>query len=336
MNQIARSAVFIGFDSLCRAHGINPHQLLLDCGLDPLVLRHPDLYVPYARFAQALSLAAERGNCPDFGLRLSEHHDYLVLGPFGLLLSQAESFREVLKLTQQYVHLHAQGIILTAQQDNQHLEVNYQLQLSESVDLRQLLELGLGVVHRSMRSLFGSQWQPLRISMRHACMGQPMEYCRFFGCPVLFEQSHDGIQASSNTFELRPLEQRPQLKSHLLEEYAHRHQVSTDLASRVRLILQSILPTGEARLEVVARLLEQHPRSLQYALQNQSLNFRQLLDEVRYNEARQQLQLSNQSITDLALHLGYADETAFSRAFKRWSGQAPRQWRQLNRAADKP
>lgn len=336
MNQIARSAVFIGFDSLCRAHGINPHQLLLDCGLDPLVLRHPDLYVPYARFAQALNLAAEKGNCPDFGLRLSEHHDYLVLGPFGLLLSQAESFREVLKLTQQYVHLHAQGIILTAQQDNQHLEVDYRLQLSESVDLRQLLELGLGVVHRSMRSLFGEQWQPLRVSIRHSCMGRGTEYARFFGCPVLFEQSHNGIRASAHTFELRPLEQRPQLKSHLLEEYAHRYQVPTDLASRVRLILQSILPTGEARLEVVARLLEQHPRSLQHSLQSQSLNFRQLLDEVRYNEARQQLQLSNQSVTDLALHLGYADETAFSRAFKRWSGQAPRKWRQLNRAADKP
>jgi len=329
--QIARSAVFIGFDSLCREQGLNPHDVLLRCGLDPLLLRRPDLHLPYARFAQALNFAAENGRCPDFGLRLSEYHDYLVLGPFGLLLSQAESFTEVLKLTQQYVHLHAQGIVLSARQAEQYLEVEYRLHLQESADLRQLLELGLGVVHRSMRSLFGDQWQPLRVSMRHTCMGQAADYERFFGCPVLFEQPIDSIQASAQTLGLRPLEQRPQLKSHLLEEYAHRHQVPADLASQVRLILQSILPTGEARLKVVARLLERHPRSLQQALQSQSLSFRELLDEVRYSEARQQLQLSNQSITDLALHLGYADETAFSRAFRRWSGQAPRQWREQSR-----
>ncbi|WP_392603271.1 hypothetical protein [Stutzerimonas sp. CQPMC-PStu] len=61
MTQIARSAVFIGFDSLCRRHGLNPHELLRRCELDPLVLRRPDLYVPYARFAQALNLAAAEG-----------------------------------------------------------------------------------------------------------------------------------------------------------------------------------------------------------------------------------------------------------------------------------
>ena len=66
-------------------------------------------------------------------------------------------------------------------------------------------------------------------------------------------------------------------------------------------------------------------------LQARSLSFRSLLDEVRYEEARQQLQLSDQSITDLALHLGYSDETAFCRAFKRWSGLPPRTWRRQAR-----
>ena len=333
MSHIARSAVFIGFASLCHAHGVNPQRLLQRCGLEPLVLRRLDLYLPYARFAQALTLAAQEGNCPDFGLRLSEHHDYLVLGPFGLLLSQAESVTEVLKLTQQYVHLHAQGIELNAHWSEQQLEVEYRLHLPEPEDLRQLLELGLGVVHRTMRSLFGDQWQPLGVTMRHACMGEAADYAHFFGCPVLFDQSRDSILVSAQISQLRPLEQRPQLKSHLLEQYAHRHQVPGDLANRVRLLLQSILPTGEARLEVVARLLDKHPRSLQQALQRQSLSFRQLLDDVRYNEARQQLQLSSQSITDLALHLGYADETAFSRAFKRWSGLPPRLWRDQYRQA---
>ncbi|CAM5308115.1 hypothetical protein SSTU70S_06289 [Stutzerimonas stutzeri] len=99
-------------DSLCRRYDLNPHELLRRCDLDPLALRRPDLYVPYASFARALNLAAAEGPAPSFGLQLSEYHDYLVLGPFGLLLAQSENFAEVLKLTQQYVHLHAQGIAL--------------------------------------------------------------------------------------------------------------------------------------------------------------------------------------------------------------------------------
>lgn len=333
MTQIARSAVFIGFDSLCRQHGLNPHALLRRCGLDPLVLRRQDLYVPYARFAEALNLAAAEGPAPSFGLQLSDYHDYLVLGPFGLLLAQAESFAEVLKLTQQYVHLHAQGIALHAELDGELLRVEYRLHLEEAVDLRQLRELGLGVMQRTMAKLFQAHWQPRQLLIGHACLGEAADYAHRFACPVLFEQRHSAFIADAAIGNLRPVEQRSQLKSHLIEQYAYSQHLPADLPSRIGYILQSILSTGEARLEVVARLLGQHPRSLQLALQRQGQSFREMLEQVRYAEAQQQLRLSAQSITDLALHLGYADETAFSRAFKRWSGLAPQHWRNMAGAA---
>ena len=97
--------------------------------------------------------------------------------------------------------------------------------------------------------------------------------------------------------------------------------------AQIAFVLQSILTTGEARLPVVARLLGRHPRLLQQDLQAQGRTFREVLDQVRYGEAQQQLRHGAQSITELALQLGYADESAFSRAFKRWSGVSPRAWR---------
>ncbi|MBD9416072.1 AraC family transcriptional regulator [Pseudomonas sp. PDM16] len=328
MTRIARSAVFIGYDSLCRKFGLNPLALLRRCGVDPVVLRRPDLYVPYAHLAQALNLAAEESGISNFGLQLSEYHDYLVFGPFGLLLAQAESFTEVLRLTQQYIHLHAQGIALRPKSEDGQLRVEYCLQLPEPVDLRQLRELGLGVVQRSMRTLFGEAWQPSRLLVGHGCMGDAAEYECFFGCPVSFEQSVSAFVTQADIDQLRPLEQRRQLKSHLIEQYAQRHHRQPDLLEQLRYTLQSILPTGDASLEVIARLLGKHPRSLQMELQTQGLSFRSLLEQVRYHEAQEQLRLSAQSITELALNLGYADESAFSRAFKRWSGLSPRQWRQ--------
>lgn len=330
MTQIARSAVFIGFDRLCRQHGLNPQDILRRAGLDPILLRRPDLYVSYARFAHALNLAADEGNAQNFGLELSAYHDYLVLGPFGLLLAQAESFAEVLRLTQQYVHLHAQGIMLHCVQDAGLLRIEYRLQLDEPGDRRQLLELGLGVVQRCMQHLFQDEWRPQRLLMSHACLGEMSEYQRKFPCPVLFEQHCSGFEVEAGTLELKPKEQRSQLKSHLIAQHAFGQYTSVDLPSQISLILQSILPTGEASLPVVARLLDMHPRSLQEVLKRQGQCFRVLLEQARYSEAQQQLRLSAQTVTDLALRLGYADETAFSRAFKRWSGSSPRNWRNIN------
>jgi AraC-like DNA-binding protein len=69
---------------------------------------------------------------------------------------------------------------------------------------------------------------------------------------------------------------------------------------------------------------------LQKRLQQQGVSFRQLLQTTRREIAQQLLQHGHISVTDLALNLGYAEVSIFSRHFKQWTGHSPRQWRQLN------
>lgn len=324
MTQIARSAVFIGFEALCRANGLDPVWLLTRGGLPAELLHRRDSHVSYARFGQILALAAERAGNPLFALHLSRWHDYLILGPFGLLLAQAESFPEAMRLTRNYLHLHAQGIELSPVELGDTLELRYHLKLREHIDSRQLLELGLGVMHRSLGSLFGQQWRPSRLDIRHEAQAPLREYEQFFGCEVRFGQLRNAFITSSDLMRCRPLEQRGSLASYLCSEPVG---LANDTVHQLRFVLQSILTTGEASLPVAARLLGQHPRVLQKTLKLQGTCFRTLLDEVRYHEACQQLSRSGHSITELALHLGYGDETAFSRAFRRWSGVSPQAWR---------
>lgn len=327
MSELARSAVFVGFESLCRKNGLNPLALLRQCGIDPLVLRRPDLYVRYARVAQVLTLAAELSGNFQFGLHLSQQREYLVFGAFGLLLSQAESFPDLIKITQKYAHLHAQGIALTTVEQPRELEVRYAVRLSEPVDLRQLVELGMGVVYRAAKALFTESWAPRRVSLQRSLPVDPQVYEDFFQAPVLFAQGYNAFHVDRAILTMRPSEQRAQLKTHLISQYIDVSEHSQDVVAQCAAILQSILPTGEATLAAVAGLLGLHPRQLQKILQRRGSSFRQLLEQVRFQEAQQQLRYSRLPITELALNLGYADETAFSRAFKRWSGCAPREWR---------
>lgn len=167
MSERARSAVFIGFDRLCRKNQLNAHQLLQHYGIDPLVLRRSDLWVDYARVAEVLSLAAHESGNQQFGIELSQQRDYLVFGPFGLLLSQAESVQDLLRITNKYAHLHAPGIQLQQHLCGDQVALEYRLQLSKNVDLQQLVELGMGVVYRAAQALFKGAWQLSKVTFTY-------------------------------------------------------------------------------------------------------------------------------------------------------------------------
>lgn len=328
MQERARSAVLIGFETLCRKNQLNAHTLLQRCGIDPLVLRHTDLFVEYSRMAEVLNLAAYESGNQQFGIELSQQRNYLIFGPFGLLLSQAESVQDLLRITNKYAHLHAPGIQLEEHHLGELIALEYRLQLSKKVALRQLIELGMGVVYRAAQALFRDSWQLEKVTFAYPEPSNSQFYTDFFQAPVHFSQPLNALYIHPAMLHLQPSEQRSQLKNHLIEQFTSQQgHAREDYAAHSKMIIQSVLATGEATVPIVAKLLNLHPRQLQTELQQRGCSFRVLLDEVRYHEAQLQLSHSRISITDLALSLGYADETAFSRAFKRWSGLSPRQWR---------
>lgn len=332
MRHSARSAVFVGFETLCRKHQLNAHLLLQECGLDPILLRRQDLLVDYARVGEVLNLAAQRSGNQQFGLALSQQRDYLVFGPFGLLLSQAENLADLVRITNQYAHLHAPGIRLHLEEKADEVIISYHLQLANNTNPRQLIELGVGVMYRAANLFFRDAWPPNCITFAHTAPQHTQIYQKIFQVPVLFSQASNAIYCNKDVLLLKPSEQRDLIKRHLLLEFS-RHQIaSQDYPSRVKQIVESLLATGETSLDKIANVLELHPRQLQLKLQAENTRFRDLMDELRFEKAQQQLLHTQVRITDLALSLGYADETAFSRAFKRWSGFSPRQWRQQKKA----
>ena len=97
------------------------------------------------------------------------------------------------------------------------------------------------------------------------------------------------------------------------------HVVSREL--RARAIFHKI------SLEEIASELSMQPRTLNRKLQAEGTTFRELINEVRFEAARRLLEDSTMRIADIARALGYADASGFSHAFQRWSGVAPKEWR---------
>jgi AraC-like DNA-binding protein len=112
----------------------------------------------------------------------------------------------------------------------------------------------------------------------------------------------------------------------LVESELEARRVAKSFAQRVAAHVAAALPAS-ADVAEVASALKMSPRTLQRRLEQEQTNFSEVLDDARFEVARRLLADSAVTLTDAALRLGFADLATFSRAFKRWTGVPPGQWR---------
>ena len=152
---------------------------------------------------------------------------------------------------------------------------------------------------------------------------------RLFGCPIRFGASHNGLLLAREVLD------RPSTFAHL--ELAEAHELfakahlktidESSLTSRVRRILLPHLESGIPNVQIVARELGMSVRSLQRRLTEESASYARVIDGLRREVAEEQLRLGDVSLGEIAYVTGYADVSAFQRAFKRWTQQTPSQFR---------
>jgi AraC-like DNA-binding protein len=108
-----------------------------------------------------------------------------------------------------------------------------------------------------------------------------------------------------------------------------------ELPAYVQALLRNRLPNGQVTIEQVAGHMKLSPRTLQRYLQAEGTGFQALLDRTRQAMATRHICDSSISLTQLAELLGYADLSAFSRAFTRWNGVSPQKWKQRYQQAQR-
>lgn len=151
-------------------------------------------------------------------------------------------------------------------------------------------------------------------------------YRRYFGGEVLFEQDATRVRLPLSLLA-KPLRQPDAALLTLLEQQAQSLLADLpeagDLEQAVRRAVASLAREGEISLERVAASLHTSPRTLHRRLEALSLGFRALRDDTRRRLAEQHLADRGIGIAEVALLLGYSEQSAFTRAFGRWTGQTP-------------
>lgn len=175
----------------------------------------------------------------------------------------------------------------------------------------------------------GRSSAPERVHFRHAPQAKPERYERFLACPVVFNQPCDELVLSPAVLDM-PLRNPDADLRNWLARRARRLEKSLDadgIQGRLGRWLAGQLPLGVPTLEQTAAALELAPRTLQRELTGAGTSFTGHLTEVRRELADHYLRDPSLDIGDIGVLLGFSEQSAFQRAFKRWHGVTPRVYR---------
>jgi len=312
---LTRSASLTGYAELARSLGLDPHRLARDQGLPASCLTDPDLKVPALAVSRLLEQAARQSGVEDFGLRLAETRRLSNLGVVAFVVREQPTLRKAIDTLVSYTWAQNQALSLRLDVEG---DVAVLREGSAGINARrsrQGLELSLGVLVLTIRSLVGQAWRPREVRFTHPRPGDLATHRRVFGVAPLFDQDFDGLVIETRDLESSvagadPVAARQALR--YIEQEAGGGP--RDLAATVRELIFALLPTGACNVERVAAHMGISRRTLHRRLAEAGgVSFAELLDEARVGLARRYLQAGAYSLTEIAERLGYSSLSAFSR-----------------------
>lgn len=318
------------FPLLARNLGADPRSLLERHDIDPLTIRDPDHYIDCQSYVDLLEDCSTTFNDPLFGIQLAQLQEPDVYGCVTALCRAASTVREAIDCLTEFIpvtHSPAAMQELVIGSDMAELKWGVRTDLGNNRQANYqaaLLNLKL------LRQLGGHEFKPnyvnLAVDTRHKDID---ELERQLGC-----RFHGKTNENSIAFPVALLDQRVasanRLLFKLLGGYLSRvkEAARTTLVERVQDYIRASLPSGTCTIERCAQKMDMSVRTLQAKLSEANLSFSDILEEQRIALAQNYLKQSHFSLDDVAANLGYSEQSSFGRAFKRWTGLTPKQFRQ--------
>ncbi|KQQ96824.1 AraC family transcriptional regulator [Massilia sp. Leaf139] len=314
------------------ARGVTPAMLAHAAGLPADALAPLPDSLAASDYLRLLDAGAELAQDPHFGLHVGECVKLGTYSVYGLVLLACRDFGQALDQTMRYEALaHDLGRShLRVEAADAHYEwISHYPQAS-----RHLADSVFAGIQTFGRWLAGGQLPPAEISLTHAATGDTAEYERIFGKLPRFKAPANSARFAASLLAL-PLPNADTTLYPVLQQHAERQlgQLSRrveapPIVAEVRAAVVRNLAHDRVRLTTIAAELKLSPRTLQRKLAEAGATYQGVLDEARYALARDYLRQPHLSLLEIAFLLGYQEQSAFTHAFKEWSGTNPGAWRE--------
>lgn len=323
-----RIGATMGVPPVLRSLGLNPAEVLSAGGFDQGLFDDPDNPISFTARNRLLEHCAAMSKCEHFGLLIGQQGGLHSLGLVGLLARYSPDVGSALNNLVRYFHLHAHGATLSLEVQAGTAILSYQIQHGGAGTNKQVGDGAIAGLFNILRELCGPGWKPTEVWTMHREPQNIEAYQQWFKARLQFNAEQNAIVFHSSWLTNRLPEVHADVR-HMVQKQvdslAARHR--DDFPEQVRAVLRAALLSGDAGAQRVAALFSIHPRTLNRRLNSYGVGYQALLDESRFEMARQMLKDSDLKIGEIALVLLYADARSFIQAFRRWSGETPARWR---------
>jgi AraC-like DNA-binding protein len=310
------------------AFGLPIEPLFDDVGLPRNVFTRPENTVPVEAIAQLLALCAERAKCPHFGLLAGQKAMPASLGLIGLSMLHSINVGAALRGLILTLHLNGRAVVPALVVRDDMAVFSLSLYGDFTVGAQQVADFTIAIACTLMRAMCGPKWVPGEVLFSHRAPGDRRPYSRFFKAPLRFGADHTALVFPSSWLaHCVPGASRDMRKTLHQGIAVLLSQQDFDLLTKVRRALFALIVQDDVSVGGVATMLGMHRRTLNRRLAEQGTTIAKVLNEVRFQLARQLLSETELPFVEIAATLNYTDASTFTRAFRVWSGTTPTLWR---------
>jgi AraC-like DNA-binding protein len=319
-----RAGSVVCLPDIARQFGKDPAPAFAAAGLDQALIADPECRVSIVRLGKFAAEIAKLIDRPDLGLLVAKNIGQHSLGLVLILAQEGPNVRSFLRKMTQLLKHHNECAFLSLTELDGDAMLRYELREPDFEGADIVIAAALGHALRVMRRFCGETWCPseVRFSMKRPRKVGPFE--AYFEAPVRFESLLDELVFPSRWLDhpVTPLPARDGRGALPPSTWDFTDEVRHQIAMRIS--------HAAVSAPIIAAAMGLSRRDLDRKLALHNTTFRTLADDVRFARARRLLGAANAPISDISLALGYAEPSAFSRAFRIWSGMSPQAWRKAH------
>lgn len=307
--------------AVIRSLGHSPDAVFATARVDPALYQHPENRISAQDLGRLFACAAQATARRDIGLLVVSSFQPQGLGLVGELAAEGPdvhtAIRNLVRLLQ-YNTLAGYPTFAVAERTAM---LGFELRHYDLPGANFIIEGAIGIGLRFMQWLCGSLWTPEEVHLSGRKPQDPRPFNDFFGAPVRFSATNDAIHFSSDWVG------RPVPREQRRREARRLEIAAAPFSELVRRQAAMNIGFGAFGAKDLARELGVSPRQLCRRLNGEGATCHEIVDDVKFSRARHLLTAGDAPIIEIAFALGYSEQSSFTRAFARWSGVPPSEWR---------
>lgn len=312
---------------LLEENDIDPLPVFRASGIDPKLMKDMNARFTLATMDRLWNNIGEAIHTPCFGLQAGQLWHPAYMHALGYAWMSSSSLGTALNRMVRFIHIVNQSASIELSEMEEGLNVHWTG--ANETPSAWVSEVRLSILLAMCRANYGQRLDPVSVSFTHAKPDCAGEYFEYFRAPV-----HFSAQKNQLTLALKDVNKHLSSSNPLMSQVHDQIMVkylagidSDDIVEQVKAIIIEQLPDGRVTDAKTAESLYMSSRTLQRRLQSTGTSFKAILTEVRQELALKYIRDSRLTLTELSFQLGFSEMSAFSRAFKQWTGESPRGYR---------